>query len=842
MDGGGGGSSGGGGQSSTNTSYNVSLQPELMPYATDIAQKAQTLSAANYTPFQGQRIAGFSPLQQQAQGNIANMQTAGQLNTGTDMATMGGIGSLNAGQQYNQMATNPGAVGQFMSPYMQNAVDWQKDQAIRDDQVAQTSRNAQATNAGAFGGSRHAIMDSEAQRALGNRLSGIQAQGTQSAFDNAMKSMQFGTQTGLQGYNQANQAAGTLGQIGQTEFGQNMGINQAQQQAGQQQQSLNQQGLTQNYQDFLKQQEYPYSQLSFYNSMIRGLSPVMPTTTQTYTAPPSGASQMASLGLGAYGLSGLFGGKAEGGAIKGFAEGGGIVGFNEGGSAGADTMNLSEQLERAKKTPPEQMGVFPPLIQALAMQYRQQMQTALQGEQAQSNPNPPSVITKMIEGQPSGLEQRAPESVMTAAEGGIVPMAEGGGVQHFYEGGAPRNQRELAELMAAKRTGGVGEFLDFGVEEQPTTGSAFAGPSIFERLKNFANRPPAASRNPADAALSSIGGSMDDGKGMPTSPKATPKTTPKPTGTKAASAAAAKEAAAVSGYTSDSEAIARARGIAPGNAPVSGMEDDLAGIKSRADGIAGLLKPERDTLTAAQKARLDAAEEKERRIKANTGYAKALEMAGMLAQPGQAKGVLGFTGLDKALGIAGKGAAEYEQGRISREEKMADLKATMDEGAYNRRAQDVSAGASLYGSGADRALKAAEAQANREYQQGMLAFHNRETRIKELMMASEQAKNMGIANHYNNAAGAGARGAITPAVLANLKKSAIAAADKAIKDGGPEMAQRLKKNPQLRDEMIQHNMSLMLPPEMYASAAPTNPNWAAAPPAGEKTISLFGRS
>jgi len=86
-----------------------------------------------------------------------------------------------------------------MSPYMQNVVDFQKDQAIRDYGIAQQGRNAQAVRAGAFGGSRQAVAEGEANRALMNQLGGIQATGTQQAFADAQKQMQFGSTLGLQG-------------------------------------------------------------------------------------------------------------------------------------------------------------------------------------------------------------------------------------------------------------------------------------------------------------------------------------------------------------------------------------------------------------------------------------------------------------------------------------------------------------------------------------------------------------------------------------------------------------------------------------------------------------------
>ena len=302
-----GGGGGGGGGNQTQTSYQYALQPELVPYAKDILEKTQTLTAANYTPYKGQRIADFSPLQTQAMQQIGGQQVAGQVGAGSELAGGAGLYGLGAGQNYQNMVTNPYAVQAYMSPYQQNVTDYQKAQALRDFQMAQPMRNAKAVAAGAFGGTRQALVDAEAQRNLNSQLQGIEATGAQNAYQDAMRNMQFGTQTGLSGAQLASQSAGILGQLGQQQYGQETGINQAQLQAGALQQQQQQQGLTQQYQDFLKQQEYPYSQLAFYNSMLRGLSPVMPTTTQTYTSPPNYLAQLGGLGLGAYSLGKLAG-------------------------------------------------------------------------------------------------------------------------------------------------------------------------------------------------------------------------------------------------------------------------------------------------------------------------------------------------------------------------------------------------------------------------------------------------------------------------------------------------------------------------------------------------------
>ena len=289
------------------TSYTNMLQPELMPYGQDIARKAQTLAGANYTPYQGQRIADFNPEQQQVFGETMGMQTPGQFGQASQMAGMSGIGGLMAGQNFANQATDPNATAQYMSPYMQNVVDYQKSQALRDYQIGDQMRAAQTSKAGAFGGTRQALVQSEAQRGLNSNLQGIAAQGAQSAFQNAQAQQQFGAKLGLEGMQLAGQNAQTLGTVGSQLQAADMARLQAQGQVGATKQAATQAGMTQSYQDFLKQQEYPYSQLAFYNSMIRGLAPTMPTTTSTYAPAPSGAAQLAGLGLGAYSVGKLSG-------------------------------------------------------------------------------------------------------------------------------------------------------------------------------------------------------------------------------------------------------------------------------------------------------------------------------------------------------------------------------------------------------------------------------------------------------------------------------------------------------------------------------------------------------
>jgi hypothetical protein len=457
---GGGGSSGG-----PNTTYSqTSNIPEYaQPYVEKMLGSAQEEIFSTdpvtgkeritpYKPFSNDPnayFAGFSPMQQKAQQGAANMQVTPETGMAAGMAGAAGMGALGtnyqAGQfgnqfqaprqyqpgQFSMMQTqapnlqnyqfenapqdvqsqqfNQQAAQQYMSPYMQSVVDLQQQDAQRQADIAATGRNAQAVGAGAFGGSRQAIMDAEAAKNLAAQKGTIQAQGLQSAYGQAQQqfnadqaqrmqaalanqgmgynvgsqnlaanlgiqqlgagqnlqsqlanqqalqqaqsaaeqSRQFGAGQGMtaaqqraqyglagqqageqsrqygaglqmQGLQTGLQAAGQLGQLGQNIYGQQMGINQLQNQYGGQQQALEQSKINQQIQDFATGQQYPMLQLANMNALTRGL-PMQSATTQIYQAAPSMASQLAGLGTAAYGLSQLGGSatpKAKGGTVK----------------------------------------------------------------------------------------------------------------------------------------------------------------------------------------------------------------------------------------------------------------------------------------------------------------------------------------------------------------------------------------------------------------------------------------------------------------------------------------------------------------------------------------------
>ncbi len=289
------------------TSTSQTTIPEYAkPYAEKMLGKAEAITESPYQTYGGQRMATATPEQQAVRQNVAGMQQPGQFAAGTGLAAAGGLNALGAGQQYMQMATDPGAQQAFMSPYMQNVVDLQKQEAIRDAQKGQLAQNLGAARQGTYGGARQLLAGTERERNLQQNLANIQATGAQKAYEDAMRGMQFGTTAGIQGAQAATQAGATLGQLGIGQQQAGIDLAKAQEAFGAMGQAEQQKALDLQYQDFLQQQQYPYKQLGFMSDILRGSANLTATGGKTvYEAPPSVASQIGGLGLAGLGVYNL---------------------------------------------------------------------------------------------------------------------------------------------------------------------------------------------------------------------------------------------------------------------------------------------------------------------------------------------------------------------------------------------------------------------------------------------------------------------------------------------------------------------------------------------------------
>jgi hypothetical protein len=309
-------------------------------------------------------VAGLSPMQQQASQGVGGLQLPGQYGQASGLAGMSGIGAMgmagqmaNAGNNYNQMATNPYATQAFMNPYIQASLNPQLDEIRRQYGMNQTNQQSNATKQGAFGGSREALMASENNRNMNMGMNQAIGQGYNSAFQAAQQAQQFGANLGLQGqqgalagYGQMNAAANTLGNLGQQQLQGQQNIYNQQNQFGQQQQQLEQTKINQAIQNYANEQQYPMMQLGMMSNMVRGL-PLQGMTTQSYQAQPSTMQQL----YGAAGAAGAGAGttppKAKGGILEAEPKR-----FDVGGSVKADIAKLpSDKLNDLMQSTPSQI-------------------------------------------------------------------------------------------------------------------------------------------------------------------------------------------------------------------------------------------------------------------------------------------------------------------------------------------------------------------------------------------------------------------------------------------------------------------------------------------------------
>ena len=252
-----------------------------------------------------QQVAGLTPEQLQAGQRIQSGLGAYQplLQRAEDMIGTGsGLASTGAA-----MLADPNAYKSFMSPYTSEVIDSVGRDIAEQTRMQQNQLGAQAVGAGAFGGSRQGIAESELGRAglrtfadTASRLreSGF-GQAQQLAGSRALGLGSFGGQLAGMG----GQLAGLAGQgqqLGQQDIANLLGIGSL----GQQQ---NQAVLDAQRATALQQQYEPYQRLGFFSDLLRGV-PTSASTIGVSTSPSqSPLSQIAGIAATGLGLAGQLG-------------------------------------------------------------------------------------------------------------------------------------------------------------------------------------------------------------------------------------------------------------------------------------------------------------------------------------------------------------------------------------------------------------------------------------------------------------------------------------------------------------------------------------------------------
>jgi hypothetical protein len=218
-----------------------SLAGWAAPYVTSMLGKGEALANQPYQAYGGPLTAGQSGLQTQA------FQGLGALNVPTTQ--MGG---------FTPTSFTSGTTAQdYMSPFMNAALEPQIAEAQRQAEIQRVQNASRLGKAGAFGGSRQAIMESEGQRNLLRNLADIYGTGMQTAYTQGMG--QFNTEQ-----DRAQQAQDLTNRYGLSALA-------AQQLGGGLQRDIESQGIAADYAQFKEERDFPYKQVQYQQSLLQDL-------------------------------------------------------------------------------------------------------------------------------------------------------------------------------------------------------------------------------------------------------------------------------------------------------------------------------------------------------------------------------------------------------------------------------------------------------------------------------------------------------------------------------------------------------------------------------------------
>ena len=224
-------------------------------YVTGMLSTGQALGEMGYNEsgygYTGDLTAGTSALQDTALTGISALNNP-----------------LSASSVTNQMGNfqpTQANLDPYMNPYQQQVIDRTAADMTRQDQINQLQQRQQLTSAGAFGGSRDALLRAESAGNLSRNIGDMAAEQRALNYTQAMDRATA-----------AQEAANTYG----------FDVLSAQGAAGQIQRDIASEGIAADYAQFREQRDFPYKQVQFMQSLLQD----MPLEAQTTTY--SEASQL----------------------------------------------------------------------------------------------------------------------------------------------------------------------------------------------------------------------------------------------------------------------------------------------------------------------------------------------------------------------------------------------------------------------------------------------------------------------------------------------------------------------------------------------------------------------
>jgi hypothetical protein len=248
------------------TGANSSISPYAGDYVADMLGKGAAAADKPYEAYTGPLTAGSSDLQQQAFRGVGSLQAPGAM----------------GGQGYQTQTFGAQQANQYMNPYLQASLDPQLRENRREAEIQRIQDAGRLTKAGAFGGSRQAIMEAEGARNLLQSQADITARGYDTAFQQAQK--QFNTE----------QDRGMTAQDKTNKFG--FDVLTAQRNAGDTQRAIEAEGIAADKEQFEEERDYAQKQIQYQKSLLEGLP--LESQSKQFMGPSDLAQLFAILGAG----------------------------------------------------------------------------------------------------------------------------------------------------------------------------------------------------------------------------------------------------------------------------------------------------------------------------------------------------------------------------------------------------------------------------------------------------------------------------------------------------------------------------------------------------------------
>ena len=248
----------------------------------ELFQAAKGVAGQPFVPYTGPRIAGFSPDQ------LRQFEaTRGLFETGMEYDPLTGISELAQAPTPSLLGAD---IGAYQSPFQEQVIETTLGDIQRRADIARQQAQSQAIGAGAFGGSRSAILEAESQRPFVEQMARTSAGLRQTGFEQAQRAAESDIQRQMLG---REFRAGLLGGLQQEQMRRLGALGDI----GRQQQLLQQQALQVPYEEFQRALAYGPQQLGLLST---GLGITTPTTT---TQQKTGLGDVLGTAAQLYGLT-----------------------------------------------------------------------------------------------------------------------------------------------------------------------------------------------------------------------------------------------------------------------------------------------------------------------------------------------------------------------------------------------------------------------------------------------------------------------------------------------------------------------------------------------------------